>query len=134
MRTPSDKAVKALAADAHQRSLDARRRIQRALRDLRKQNQTININTIAKRAKVSRKTIYSHPDLRDQIRAHAQIRPAPEQTDPIETSIVTALRSQLSAKEAEIKQLRAEIRTQKATIATLYGALESQSNIGHTTN
>ena len=124
---PSEKAVKALAAHAHQRSMDSRRRIQRALRDLRSKNATINVNTVAKKAKVSRKTIYGHPDLRAQIQAHAQITPAPEPSGTLEDSIITALRSQLTAKDTEISRLRAEIRRQETVIATLYGALDHQT-------
>lgn len=132
---PSEKAVEALAAHARQRSMDSRRRIQRALRDLRSKDQTININVVAKKAKVSRKTIYSHPDLRAQIQAHSRVRAVPvDHPTPVEDSIVTALRSQLTAKDSEIKRLREEIRRQETRIATLYGALESKSvsNPDHT--
>ena len=56
-----------------------------------------------------------HPTLTDL----AQTRP--------ETSIITALRAQLAAKDNEIKTLKTKVQEHESTIALLYGQLDSRS-------
>ncbi|MDS1112716.1 DUF6262 family protein [Gordonia westfalica] len=129
MTPPSDKAVKALNAHARQRSADARRRVQRALRDMIASGATINVNTVAIRAKVARKTIYANPDLREKIQAHSRITAVPDSAPGTEdNSIVSALRAQLTAKDSELRELKNALQQRDNTIAILYGRLEQQDD------
>ncbi|WP_277830407.1 hypothetical protein [Speluncibacter jeojiensis] len=87
----------------------------------------ININVIAQRAKVSRKTIYKHHDLLARIRAHTRTATAiPASASGGDNAIVAALRAQLTHKEAEIRSLNATLRERDSTIARLYGRLDSR--------
>ena len=124
MTPPTDQAIAALNAHAQQRSADVRTRIEKALTAMRRSGATININAVAVRAGVTRKTIYNHPDLREKIRAHTTIAPPPEAA-ATDSSIVSALRAQLTANDAELHRLRAELRAKDVLIATLYGRLDT---------
>lgn len=99
--TPSGQSVNALRAHAQQGCADARRHIDKALRDLRKQNTAINVNTVAHRAGVTRKTIYHHKDPLARIRAHTQLAPVTAADDGRPNGIIAALRVQLTAKDKE---------------------------------
>ncbi|GAC78409.1 hypothetical protein SAMN04488550_2391 [Gordonia malaquae] len=124
MTPPTDQAIAALNAHARQRSADVRTRIEKALTAMRRSGATININAVAVRAGVTRKTIYNHPDLWEKIRAHTTIAPPPEAA-ATDSSIVSALRAQLTANDAELHRLRAELRAKDVLIATLYGRLDT---------
>jgi len=96
------------------------------MRHLRKTNAAINISTVAARAGVQRKTIYKHRDpvaVIDQYRGH----PAPADTTPTshQNTIIAALRTQLAAKDNEIKTQPAKLREHESLIALLYGQLDS---------
>ena len=126
---PSDKALQGLADHRAGVAKDKRRAIQNAINHLRKTNAPINISTVAARAGVQRKTIYKHRDLVaviDQYRRH----PTPTDTTSPgrETSIVAALRTQLAAKDNEIRNLKTKVNEQESTIALLYGQLDSRSS------
>lgn len=124
---PSDKALQGLAKHRDTVSKDKRRDIEKAIRHLRKTNSTINVSTVAQRAGVQRKTVHKHPDL---IAVIDQYRKQPAPTEPPtngrETTIVTALRRRLAAKDKQIKQLQATVAQQKTTIELLYGQLDSR--------
>ena len=105
-------------------------RIEKALRDLCKQNAEITISSVSRRAGVTRKSIYHRADLVSLIRAH---RPLGAVTDdppapPVDaqTSIVAALRSRLAAKDAQIADLKASLRERDRTIAALHGELDKR--------
>lgn len=87
-------ATEALARHAKARSVDARRRIDKAIRELRRQQSPINVNAVARTAGVTRQTIYRHKDLLARIRACAALSPvtatATADTGQRETSIVAA--------------------------------------------
>lgn len=125
MTPPSEQATAALAENARARSEDARQRISRALNALRRSGKPISIKTVAERAGVSRKTIYQHADLREQIRAHANTRPPTPEPAATDNSIISALRAQLTATEFEVKKLKDEVKEEDSLIATLYGQLDS---------
>lgn len=120
----NEASIAALRSYAQQRSDDVRRRIEGALRDLRRQGAGVNVAAVANRAGVTRKAVYAHPDLLARIHAHSQISPAPVNTEQPSNSIVDALRRQIITKEVEITKLRAKVIEQNNTIATLYGQLE----------
>lgn len=126
MTPPSEQALAALHAHAQQRSADARTRIEKALTAMRRTGVPININSVAVRAHVTRKTIYNHPDLREKIRTHSTIA-APPEPATTDSTIVSALRAQLTSRDNEITRLRAELRAKDTLIATLYGRLDDTS-------
>ena len=66
------------AAHTRKRSDTVRTRIEKALRDMRKQNAAITISRVSRRAGVTRKSIYRHDDLVARIRGH---RPVEAVTD-----------------------------------------------------
>lgn len=109
-----------------------RPRIEKALRDLRKQNADITISSVSRRAGVTRKSIYRREDLVALIRVHRPVVAVPDDDPPppgTETSIVAALRARLTAKDTQIAELRAALRERDRTIATLHGELEKRTEL-----
>lgn len=125
---PSDNARRALIKYRETVSDKKRRDIEQAIKHLRKVNAPINVSTVAARAGVQRKTVYKHDDLVAVIDAY---RHQPTSTENVaitrETSIVAALRAQLAAKDTEIRTLRTKLTEREATIALLYGQLDSHT-------
>jgi hypothetical protein len=127
--TVTQASLDALAAHTHKRSDTVRTRIEKALRDMRRQNAANTISSVSRRAGVTRKSIYRHEDLVAGIRAH---RPIEAVTDnpraPLEgqTSIIAALRARLTAKDAQIADLKATVRERDRTIAALHGELDKR--------
>lgn len=123
---PTQKALDALAEYRDGRRDEKRRDIEKAIAYLRKTNADINFSTVSRRAKVSRKTIYTHDDL---VTVIEQYRDRPAGREPAstgrETSIVAALRHKLAAKDKEIAALKATVAEQQSTIELLYGQLET---------
>ncbi|MEO6703795.1 MAG: hypothetical protein ABI140_03275 [Jatrophihabitantaceae bacterium] len=127
---PSGAAVDGLRRHAAQRSTEARARIEKALRALRKEQQPININAVARRAGVTRKTIYHHTDLAERIRALATGRPAPAVTPVPEGqgSVIAALRRQLREQQTrhteQVRQLKAELKQREQALAAAHGEIQ----------
>ena len=99
------------------------------LRDLRRQNATITISSVSRRAGVTRKSIYRRDDLVARIRAHRPVAAVTDDAAPPaadqETSIVAALRARLTAKDAQIADLKAALRDRDRTISVLHGELDT---------
>ncbi len=127
--TVTQASLDALAAHTRKRSDTVRTRIEKALRDMRKQNAAITISSVSRRAGVTRKSIYRHDDLVARIRAHRPVEAVtddpPESVDS-QTSIVAALRARLTAKDAQIAELKAAVRERDEIIAALHGELEKR--------
>lgn len=114
------------------RKAAARTKIRNALREMKKKGLDININAVANYANVARKTIYNHPDLRDEIRA-ATTTPTPQSATPpanppggqssITATLRDQLRSQKSRYEADITTLKAQIKQLQQELATAHGEL-----------
>jgi hypothetical protein len=125
--TVTQASLDALAAHTRKRRDTVRTRIEKALRDLRRQNADITISSVSRRAGVTRKSIYSRDDLVALIRAHRPVTALPDDASPqpdTETSIVAALRARLTAKDAQVADLKAALRERDRTIATLHGELD----------
>ncbi|KRQ20520.1 hypothetical protein AOT83_12010 [Mycobacteroides sp. H001] len=121
-----------LLRHAKARSADARARIDKAIRDLRRQHVPININAVARAAGVTRKTIYRNPEQLARIRAHNPLRTAatPASGAPagaMPTSIVAGLRRELSTQRnqhrAQITDLHAQLKEKDAALAAAHGEI-----------
>ena len=126
--TVTQASLDALAAHTRKRRDTVRTRIEKALRDLRKQKADITVSSVSRRAGVTRKSIYLRDDLVALIRAHRPVTAVPGSPPPrheTETSIVAALRARLTAKDTQIAELKATLRERDRTIAILHGQLET---------
>ncbi|OBC08051.1 transposase [Mycobacterium sp. 852013-50091_SCH5140682] len=124
---PTAKALAGLEKYRQQVSQEKLRDIEKALADLRKTNATITVSAVAARAGVTRKTVHKHDHVMAIIAQYRHHRDT--QTPPAtgrETSIVTALRNKLAARDKEVADLKATVAQQKATIELLYGQLEAR--------
>lgn len=126
--TVTQASLDALAAHTSKRRGAVSARIEKALKDMRREPAEITISSVSRRAKVTRKSIHYRPDLLALIRAHQPLAAvdtaAPPQATDGEPSIVTALRSRLTAREDLITELKATLRERDRTIATLHGEIE----------
>ncbi|ANA97153.1 Putative transposase/integrase [Mycolicibacterium phlei] len=103
------RATDGLRRHAQQRCDEARRRIDKAIRNLRKHGEPINVNAVARTAKVTRKTIYAHPDLLEVIRAQT-------------------LRRQLATQQTHLSKLRTELKARDEALAAAHGEIARLSN------
>ena len=128
--TVTQASLNVLAAHTRKRRDTVRARIEKALRDLRKQNADITISSVGRRAGVTRRGIEHRHDPVTLIRAHRPVVAVPDPPPPgTETSIVAALRARLTAKDTPIAELRAALRERDRTIATLHGELEKRTEL-----
>ncbi|WP_418002843.1 DUF6262 family protein [Mycobacterium sp. PDNC021] len=125
---PSQNAKAALAKHRDAVSDAKRRAIEKAIGHLRKTNAVLNVSTVARRAGVTRKTVYNHDDLMAAIDAHRTHTSATAVTQATgrDSSIVAALRRKITAQSDEIETLRTTLTQQQATIGLLYGQLEDR--------
>jgi hypothetical protein len=99
------------------------------VRDKRKQNAAVTISSVSRRAGVTRKSIYHHDDRVARIRAPRPVEAVtddPPKSVHSQTSIVAALRGRLTAKDAQIAELKASVRERDRTIAALRGEHEKR--------
>lgn len=119
--------LEALAAHTRKRSDAATARIEKALKQMRRQNAEITISSVSRRSGVSRTAIHRRKELLALIRAHRPLEAVRDDTTPpppTENSIVAALRSRLIAKDTQIAELKTQLRQRDQTIAVLHGELE----------
>jgi uncharacterized protein involved in exopolysaccharide biosynthesis len=126
--TVTQTSLDALAAHTRKRRDAVRARVEKALKELRRQHADITISSVSRRAGVTRKSIYRRQDLVALIRAHRPLASVPDDSPPPardqETSIVAALRARLTAKDTQIADLKTTLRQRDRTIAALHGELE----------
>ncbi len=120
----------------------ARTKIKKALRDMQRAGLTINPNSVARHAKVARKTIYAHTDLFDQIRAAATKQrpriaepstPASDTGSPVDAALRHQLRTQKRQYDIDTAALKAEIKSLHQQLAAAHGEimrLRSTNNNG----
>lgn len=125
---PSANAKAALAKHRDAVSDAKRRAIEKAIAHLRKTNAVLNVSTVARRAGVTRKTVYKHDDLMAIINAHRNHHGAADEPPSTgrDSSIVAALRRKIATQSSEIKELKTTVAQQQATIEMLYGQLEDR--------
>lgn len=126
-----------LRRSTQQRSTATRRKITKALREMRRKGLTINPHALANYAGIARKSIYNHPDLLKQIRAESTNAPRPAPTAPepsTKSGVVAALREQLRAQkqryETELAELRAENKRLERALAAAHGELHHHGHTG----
>ena len=129
---PTEAAKAALAKYRDKVSADKRRDIEKAINHLRKTKSEINVSTVARRAKVQRKTVLKHDDLMAIINQYRNHTPSPSPSDQgtstsRENSIITALRRKIATQAVEINELKTTVNQQQATIELLYGQLEDRT-------
>ncbi|ORA60855.1 MULTISPECIES: DUF6262 family protein [Mycobacteriaceae] len=131
--TDHSRGTDGLRRHAQQRSQDARRRIDTAIRHLRKRGEPVNVNAVARTAQVTRKTIYAHPDLLERIRAHTPLHiTAPPPAPPVaQNSIVAALRRQLTTQQTQLVKLKAELKAREDALAAAHGEIARLSHGQH---
>lgn len=123
----SEKAIAALGAFQSDRKDSKRGDIERAIKKMRKTNAPINVSAVARKAGVSRNTVYQHHDLVaviDQYRQHDTPDDAPAQAATTESSIIAGLRRKLAARDSEVAHLKRQLAEHESTIALLYGKLD----------
>ena len=127
--TVTQASLDALATHTRKRRDAVRARIEKGLKDMRREHAQITISSVSRRAKVTRKSI--HPPRRPGvalIRAHRPLAVVDADTAAPaagpETSITAALRTRLTAKDAQIAELKAALRDRDHTIAVLHGQLD----------
>jgi len=124
------RSTEGLALATEKRRTEARRKIKKALREMTRTGMEINPHALARYAKVSRKTIYNHTDLLDEIRA-AQTTPRPQIADTaparVGSSIDAGLRQQLRIQkrqyDTDIAALKAEIKDLNQQLAVAHGEI-----------
>lgn len=101
----------------------ARSRISRAIRELTKRGLPVNVNSVARQAKVTRKTIYQHDDLHTLIRAHSHPTAADASEYEVGDQVDKALLQRIADQDSEIAILKAALREREQTIASLRSEL-----------
>jgi uncharacterized protein DUF6262 len=108
-----------LAAHAKQRSVEKRKRVDEAIDRLLREQQTINFNSVAMAAGVSKAYLYGQPELRERIEALRQqqlehgvrermARPVGK-TDASKDLVILAKERRIKELEAENRQLKKQL-------------------------
>jgi hypothetical protein len=116
--------VTGLVAHAHQRKEQKRKRVDEAIARLLREHMSINFNTVAKGAGVSKAYLYSQPQLRDRIEAlrHQQQEQRVRERVARPTGKTDAGKDVvIFAKERRIKELEEENRTLKQQLKAALG-------------
>lgn len=125
--TVTPASLQALEAHSRKRRDTVDARIAEALKKLRRRGADINISSLAREAGVSRSVIHRRKEMREQIRSYQPLAAVSDEALPpepgCESSIVAALRTRLTAREAQIAALKAQLRERDHIIATLHGEL-----------
>ncbi|MUL79730.1 DUF6262 family protein [Mycolicibacterium sp. CBMA 226] len=125
--TVSPQSQAALHVDAQRRTREVDERIDKAFKKMRKQGRPITLSGLAREANVSRSVIHRRPTIREQIRSYQPLTPVADEPPPpatdTESSIIAALRARLKAKDAQLSELKSQLRERDTIIATLHGEL-----------
>lgn len=121
-----------LLAHAQRKALETRQRVHRAIDQLLREQHTINFNTLAQAAQVTKSYLYAHQDVRERVEAlrtqqgqerierhWTERQQHQERTDKTKDVL-------LAAKDRRIKELEAENRKLKEDLKVAYGKLYQQ--------
>ena len=102
--------VTALKAYAEQKNQETIIRVNKAIDKMKRKNEPINFESVAKAAGVSRGTLYNNPQLKERItslRAISKATPAKEGSTPKKDKVQTLEEAVLTLKE-RVRQLEAD--------------------------
>lgn len=112
-----------LLAHAQRKSAAAQQRVHQAIDQLLHEQQTVNFNTVAKAANVTKSYLYAHQDVRERIEAlrtqqgqelierqWAQRQQYQTRTDKTKDVLLTAKDRRIKALEAENHKLKEELK------------------------
>jgi len=121
--------TRGLLVHAQQKSQQARQRVHQVIDQLLREQQTINFNTVAKGAQVTKSYLYAHPDVRERIEAlraqQGQERIQKRRTENQQQQGRTDKSKDvlLAAKDRRIKELEEQNRKLKEELKLAYGKL-----------
>lgn len=110
MKKVPESQVSALKGHNSQKKQDTVERVNKAIDKLKRKNATINFETVAKEAGVSRATLYNNPKLKERImglRAIA-LTPSPEEAGEPKRTKVQRLEDTVADLRARVRQLEAD--------------------------
>lgn len=110
MKKVPESQVSALKGHNSQKKQDTVERVNKAIDKLKRKNATINFETVAKEAGVSRATLYNNPKLKERImglRAIA-LTPSPEEAGEPKRTKVQRLEDTVADLKARVRQLEAD--------------------------
>jgi Family of unknown function (DUF6262) len=114
--------VRALAAVAAKRTLEAEQRVRGSLRQLDANGATVSFAAVAKHARVSRAFLYAHAELRSEIEALRSVQAdAPARLPVRQRASETSLRARLRAALDENKRQRDELAALREELALAHG-------------
>jgi uncharacterized protein DUF6262 len=114
--------VRALAAVAAKRTLEAEQRVRGSLRQLDANGATVSFAAVAKHARVSRAFLYAHAELRSEIEALRSVQAdAPARLPVRQRASDTSLRARLRAALDENKRQRDELAALREELALAHG-------------
>jgi hypothetical protein len=119
-----------LLAYAHRKAIETQNRVHQAIDQLLREQNTVNFNTVAKAANVTKSYLYAHQDVRDRIevlrtqqgkerveRQWAERQRHPSRTDKTKDMLLIAKDRRIKALEAENSKLKDEL---KAAYGKMY--------------
>lgn len=122
-----------IVAAARRRATATRRRAIAALRRMDNAGQAISFDAVAREAQVSRSWLYNQPDLRaeiERLRARRQPAPAGQRLPDRQRASDTSLRQRLEIMTDRNRQLEAENRQLRETLAVALGEQRAASIVG----
>jgi len=123
--------TRGIKKSAKERAVSVDRRIRSAIDDLNCAGERVNISSVARRAQVSRQSIYAHTELRDEIlrfrTANCGGRSAAIPMS--QRSTADSSRERLLLLYNDNRSLRTEVSVLKKRLAELLGELRSQRSI-----
>jgi Family of unknown function (DUF6262) len=122
-QTPREPQTRGLLAHAQHKAQETRRRVHSAIDRLLREQQTINFNTVARAAQVTKSYLYAHQDVRERIEAlrvqqsqerieqqWSERKLRQERTDKTKDVLLQARDRRIKALEEENRQLKAELK------------------------
>ncbi len=115
--------IHGLLAYAHRKTVETQNRVHQAIDQLLREQQTVNFNTVAKAAHVTKGYLYAHQDVRERIEAlrsqqgqerierqWAERQQHQARTDKTKEVLLVAKDRRIKALEAENRQLKEELK------------------------
>jgi hypothetical protein len=118
-----------LLAYAHHKAEETQKRVHQAIDQLLREQQTVNFNTVAKAASVTKSYLYAHQDVRERIEAlrtklgqerlerqWAERQQHQARTDKTKDVLLAAKDRRIKALEAENRQLKEELKVARGKL------------------